>query len=59
LPRLLALSGLPLSISLVSYIIQNFGKAIALFATCFHVGFLSGLFFDPEYGDEIFFQNVN
>jgi hypothetical protein len=27
----------------------------ALFATCFHAGFLLGLFFDPEDGGDIFF----
>jgi hypothetical protein len=28
-------------------------------ATCFHAGFLLGLFFDPEDGGDIFFQNVD
>jgi hypothetical protein len=27
-------------------------------ATCYHAGFLLGLFFDPEDGGDIFFQNV-
>jgi hypothetical protein len=25
---------------------------------CFHAGFLLGLFFDPEGGGDMFFQNV-
>jgi hypothetical protein len=29
-----------------------------LLATCFHAGFLLGLFFDPEDGDDIFLRNV-
>jgi hypothetical protein len=27
----------------------------AMFASCFHAGFLLGLFFDPEDGCDIFF----
>jgi hypothetical protein len=30
----------------------------ALLATCFHVGFLPGLFFGPEAGGDIFLRNV-
>jgi hypothetical protein len=30
----------------------------ALLATCFHTGFLLGLFFDPEDGGDMFFRNV-
>jgi hypothetical protein len=33
-------------------------ELIALLATFFHVGFLFGLFFDPEDGGDIFLQNV-
>jgi hypothetical protein len=28
-------------------------KQLALLATCFHAGFLLGLFFDPEDGDDV------
>jgi hypothetical protein len=31
----------------------------ALPATCFHAGFLLGLFFDPEDGGDIFLRNVS
>jgi hypothetical protein len=30
----------------------------ALPATCFHAGFLLGLFFDPEDGGDMFLRNV-
>jgi hypothetical protein len=30
-----------------------------LLATCFHVCFLFGLFFEPEYGSDMFFRNVS
>jgi hypothetical protein len=30
----------------------------ALLATCFHAGFLLGLFFDPEDGGYMFLRNV-
>jgi hypothetical protein len=30
----------------------------ALLATCFHAGFLLSLFFDPEYGGDMFLRNV-
>jgi hypothetical protein len=33
-------------------------KSRALLATCFHVSFLLGLFFDPEYGGDMFLRNV-
>jgi hypothetical protein len=42
------------SISLLFPTIRNFGKPIALLATCFHAGFLLGLFFDPEDGGDMF-----
>jgi hypothetical protein len=37
----------------------NFGKPIALLATCFHPGFLPGLFFDHEDGGDIFLWNIS
>jgi hypothetical protein len=43
---------------LLPYIIRNFGKPIALLATCFHAGFLLGLFFDPEDSGDVFLPNV-
>jgi hypothetical protein len=27
--------------------------------SCFHTGFLLGLFCDPEYGDDMFLQNIS
>jgi hypothetical protein len=33
-------------------------KNRALLATCFHAGFLLGLFFDPEDGGDMFLRNV-
>jgi hypothetical protein len=42
----------------VFYIIRNFGKRIALLATCSHTGFFLGLFFDLEDGGDMFFRNV-
>jgi hypothetical protein len=29
-----------------------------LLATCFHAGFVLGLFFDPENGGDIFLRNI-
>jgi hypothetical protein len=34
------------------------GSKLALFALCFHADLLLGLFFDPEYGGEMFIRNV-
>jgi hypothetical protein len=31
---------------------------VALLATCFHAGFLLGLFLDPEDGGDMFLRNV-
>jgi hypothetical protein len=31
----------------------------ALLATCFHAGFLLGLFFNPEDGGDMFLQNMS
>jgi hypothetical protein len=28
------------------------------FATCFHAGFLLGVFFDPEDGSDMFLRNI-
>jgi hypothetical protein len=35
-----------------------FARFEALLAACFHVGFLLGLFFNPEDGGNMFLQNV-
>jgi hypothetical protein len=49
-------TGEPTETDLLSYISScflynvNFGKLVALLATCFHAGFVLGLFFDPEDG---------
>jgi hypothetical protein len=32
---------------------------LAQLATCFHAGFLLGLFFDPEDGGDMFIRNVS
>jgi hypothetical protein len=37
---------------------RNQQSRAALLTTCFHAGFLLGLFFDHEYGGEMFLQNV-
>jgi hypothetical protein len=37
---------------------EHIASISALLATCFHTGFLLGLFFDPEYGGDIFLRNV-
>jgi hypothetical protein len=39
--------------------LQPLMEAFGLLATCFHAGFLLGLFFDPEDGNDIFLQNVD
>jgi hypothetical protein len=39
-------------------LIRNPGYKIVLLATCFHVGFLLGSFFDPEDGTDMFLRNV-
>jgi hypothetical protein len=31
---------------------------VAMFGTCFHIGFLLSLFFYPKAGDSMFLQNV-
>jgi hypothetical protein len=41
-----------------SYITRNFGKPIALIATCFHAGFLLYLLFDPKDEGNIFIRNI-
>jgi hypothetical protein len=42
------------SLLFLSYV----GKPIALFATCFHAGYLFALFFDPEDGGDMFIRHV-
>jgi hypothetical protein len=38
---------------------QTFWRNMSLkLTTCFHVGVLVGLFFDPKYGGDMFLQNV-
>jgi hypothetical protein len=41
---------------------QSFGGTYHLnlqgLATCFHSGFLIGVFFDPEDGDDMFLRNI-
>jgi hypothetical protein len=39
---------------------DNIGKFFidAMLATCFHSGFLLGIFFDPEDGCDMFLRNV-
>jgi hypothetical protein len=34
-------------------------KAGGMLTTCFHAGFLLGLFFDPEDGWDMFLQNIS
>jgi hypothetical protein len=40
----------------VSYVFRNFCKPIVLLVTCFHAGFLLGLFFDTEDGGDMFLR---
>jgi hypothetical protein len=37
---------------------QSFGGTYHLLSTCFHAGFLLGLFFDPEDRGNMFLRNV-
>jgi hypothetical protein len=37
---------------------RNERESRALFAACFHAGFLLGLFFGPEDGGDMLFRNV-
>jgi hypothetical protein len=39
-------------------LVSNLGMDIEYAATCFHAGFLLGLFFDPEDGGYMFLRNV-
>jgi hypothetical protein len=41
-----------------STIFWNITSCSPLLATCFHAGFLLGLFFDPEDGGDMFLRNV-
>jgi hypothetical protein len=35
------------------------GEHVTGLATCFHTGFMLGLFFDPEDGGDMFLQNIS
>jgi hypothetical protein len=37
---------------------RRFGRTYALLATCFHAGFLLGLFFGREDGGDMFLRNI-
>jgi hypothetical protein len=39
--------------------VEEHVASIALLATCFHAGFLLGLFFNLEDGGDMFLQNVS
>jgi hypothetical protein len=41
------------------YSLQHLVLKLTLLATCFHDGFLLGLFFDPEDGGDMFLRNVS
>jgi hypothetical protein len=41
-----------------SDVLEEHISALALLATYFHVGFLLGLFFDPEDGGDMFLRNI-